>query len=195
MLREKLDKQIEKHANDGTFKTITAINQCNTEENCILMTESSLTIPATTYRGRILVLANNSVNLVPDIKANDQTKDGLIIFSSGKVSIDAENLRSTVGNLVYDEIDALVISYNQIIVPTGTEATPGIQQDGVKIIGSLLSFGNGSNPGVLLQRNLGLLNVTNPVLIVNYHPKYAKISEIFFGTETAIFKQEVGFKN
>lgn len=195
MLGEKLDKQIEKHSNDGTFKTITAINQCNTEENCILMTESSLTIPATTYRGRILVLANNSVNLVPDIKANDQTKDGLIIFSSGKVSIDAENLRSTVGNLVYDEIDALVISNNQITIPTGTEATPGSQQDGVKIIGSLLSFGNGSNPGVLLQRNLGLLNVTNPVLIVNYHPKYAKISEIFFGTETAIFKQEVGFKN
>ncbi|NLD25105.1 hypothetical protein GX656_00485 [Candidatus Dojkabacteria bacterium] len=195
MLGEKLDKQIEKHSNDGTFKTITAINQCNTEENCILMTESSLTIPATTYRGRILVLANNSVNLVPDIKANDQTKNGLIIFSSGKVSIDAENLRSTVGNLVYDEIDALVISNNQITIPTGTEATPGSQQDGVKIIGSLLSFGNESNPGVLLQRNLGLLNVTNPVLIVNYHPKYAKISEIFFGTETAIFKQEVGFKN
>ncbi len=90
--------------------------------------------------GRILVLANNSVNLVPDIKANDQTKDGLIIFSSGKVSIDAENLRSTVGNLVYDEIDALVISYNQITIPTGTEDTPGSQQDGVKIIGSLLSF-------------------------------------------------------
>lgn len=195
MLKEKLDKQIEKHSNDGTFKTITAINDCNTEENCILMTESSLTIPATTYRGRILVLVNNSVNLVPDIKADDQTKDGLIIFSSGKVSIDAENLRSTVGNLVYDEIDALVISNNQISIPTGTEATPGSQQDGVKIIGSLLSFGNGSNPGVLLQRNLGLLNVTNPVLIVNYHPKYAKISEIFFGTETAIFKQEVGFKN
>lgn len=198
MLKEKLENQLERHAEDATFKTIGAVNQCNTGDNCILRAGSSLSIPAITYKGRILVFTDYPVTLVPDIKANDQTKDGLIIFANSEVSIDAEDIRSSVGHLVYDEIDALVISNNQISIPTGTEDTPGIQQDGVNIVGSLISFGNdlsSDNPGVLLQRNLGLLNVTNPVLIVNYHPKYAKISEVFFGTETAIFKQEVGFKN
>jgi hypothetical protein len=63
------------------------------------------------------------------------------------------------------------------------------------VSGSLISFAsNDNNRGILLQRDLGLLNVTNPVLIVNYHPKYAKISEIFFGKDNSAYKQEVGFK-
>jgi hypothetical protein len=31
-------------------------------------------------------------------------------------------------------------------------------------------------------------------LVVTYHPKYAKISEIFFGKDNSAYKQEVGFK-
>ena len=50
----------------------------------------------------------------------------------------------------------------------------------LRVSGSLISFAsNDNNRGILLQRDLGLLNVTNP-MVVTYHPKYAKISEILW---------------
>ncbi len=147
----------------------------------------------TNYQGKIIIFSDQDINVYPNIVAGDSQTDGLIIFSMKNINILGGNT-STASNLAVDTIDALLMAKGQIKITSGT-SDPEVQQDRVEVNGSLIAFGaNEVDPAILIERNLRLQNTNKPVLNVIYHPKYAKISELFFGTETAVFKQEVGFK-
>lgn len=169
------------------------------DEICVFWRDGNLTIGTdglvTTYSGKKLIYASGNITIYPDVKANDPAKDGLIILAGGDITIGGNDHNQT--PVYTDEIDALLLANRAISIPVEDSAfdDPSRQQDSLKITGSMLALGVG-NPdrSFNLLRNLGLLNPIHPVLIVNYHPKYAKISELFFGTDNKIYKQEVGFK-
>jgi len=176
-------------------------NQCS-GEICVFWRTGDLTIGTdgskTMYSGKRLIYASGNITIYPNVKASDPAKDGLIILAGGNITITGNN-RSNLTTLETDEIDALLLANGYISVLEGPDAEldPSIQQDALMVTGSMLALGS-TNPNPTrsfdLRRNLGLQNPLNPVLIVNYHPKYAKISELFFGTDNKIYKQEVGFK-
>lgn len=179
----------------GGFTTITSIGECTSEQKCIL---SASTVGAngvtTTYSGKIMVVSDGNINIYPDIVASNPATDGLIFFSGGNINIVGTHRKSTAASLLADRIEAMMIARNAIII-TKEDPNPSIQQDRVEIIGSLLGLGsNNTDTSVFVERNLGLQNINYPVLNVMYHPKYAKLSELFFGTDTTTYKQEVGFK-
>lgn len=172
---------------------------CNNPSGCVLYLTTDKTLGKTddttqTYSGKILVYTIENITVGPNLVAQNPAVDGLILLAAKNITVHSTKHSSTVGVVHYDRIDALMISKDQINIPDGLGADLGVQQDGVLINGSLLAFGETQNPSIYLKRNLGLLNISNPVLIVNYHPKYAKLSELFFGTDTTTYKQEVGFK-
>jgi len=194
------------------FKSITSLDQCGNKEVCIWESKESINIGSTnqtggpvtitTYQGKILVVSEQdiivrppiitipSIEIKPGIEGKNPETSGLILFAGGDIVINSES-RTTGGTVEYDQIEAFMISRGQIQISAESSSL----QDGVMVSGSLISFAsNDNNRGILLQRDLGLLNVTNPVLVVTYHPKYAKISEIFFGKDNSAYKQEVGFK-
>ncbi len=172
--------------------------QC-TDEICVFWRDGNLTIgtdnSVTTYSGKRLVFASGNITIYPNVKAIDPAMDGLIILAGGNITITGNNKNTIPAST--DEIDALLLANGYISVLEGPDAEldPAIQQDALIITGSMLALG-GTNPSRAfdLRRNLGLQNPLSPVLIVNYHPKYAKISELFFGTDNKIYKQEVGYK-
>jgi len=192
--------KFEKMKEKVTFGIVTANNlNCNNPSGCVLY----LTTPTTlgkiddttqTYSGKILIYTTENIIVGPNLVAQNPAVDGLILLAAKNITVHSTKHSSTVGIVHYDRIDALMISKDQIDIPHGLGVDKGVQQDGVLINGSLLAFGATQNPSISLTRNLGLLNISNPVLIVNYHPKYAKLSELFFGTDTTTYKQEVGFK-
>lgn len=192
--------KFEKMKEKVPFGIVTANNlNCNNSSGCVLYLTTPITLGKTddttqTYSGKILVYTTENITVGPNLVAQNPAVDGLILLAAKNITVHSSKHSSTVGAVHYDRIDALVISKDQIYIPDGLVADFGIQQDGVLINGSLLAFGATQNPSIYLKRNLGLLNITNPVLIVNYHPKYAKLSELFFGTDTTTYKQEVGFK-
>ena len=194
------------------FKSITSLDQCGNKEVCIWESKESINIGSTnqtggpvtitTYQGKILVVSEQdiivrppiitipSIEIKPGIEGKNPETSGLILFAGGDIVINSES-RTTGGTVEYDQIEAFMIARGQIQISAESSSL----QDGVMVSGSLISFAsNDNNRGILLQRDLGLLNVTNPVLVVTYHPKYAKISEIFFGKDNSAYKQEVGFK-
>ena len=194
------------------FKSITSLDQCGNKEVCIWESKESINIGSTnqtggpvtitTYQGKILVVSEQdiivrppiitipSIEIKPGIEGKNPETSGLILFARGNIVINSES-RTTGGTVEYDQIEAFMIARGQIQISAESSSL----QDGVMVSGSLISFAsNDNNRGILLQRDLGLLNVTNPVLVVTYHPKYAKISEIFFGKDNSAYKQEVGFK-
>lgn len=173
------------------LKPITTLSGCLPTEVCIMNSSSigSLT-GATTYRGKIIVVSEGDMTVTPDIKAGNPATDGLILFAKGNITINSTTTKSSFVTVGYDQLDAFMIARGQISIPK----EPANINDGLTIYGSLTSFARNVDPGILLHRDLGLLNVSNPVLIVNYHPKYTRISELFFGTDNSAYKQEVGFK-
>jgi len=149
----------------------------------------------TEYAGKILVVTNGDINVHPDIKAQNPASDGLVLFAGGNININSFS-KSGPGTLYYDQLEMLMLAKERINIPKET-LNQWNQQDGLKVFGSVIGLGVGDlgyEPAVFIERNLGLQNPFHPVLIVNYHPKYTNISEVFFGTETYVYKQEVGFK-
>ncbi|HNW33048.1 MAG TPA: hypothetical protein PKL44_02300 [Candidatus Dojkabacteria bacterium] len=168
---------------------------CPAGEKCIFSTSSiGIDGVVTIYSGKIMVISDGDINIYPDIVATNPATDGLIVFSGGTIRIVGANRKSNDVSLRTDRIEAMMIAKNGITI-TKESLNPSDQQDRVEIQGSLIGFGaDNTGTSVLVERNLGLQNINYPVLNVMYHPKYAKLSELFFGTDTTTYKQEVGFK-
>jgi len=144
----------------------------------------------TTYQGKLLILTENNVNIPMDLRAGTPD-DALIILTSKAVNIGKPKSGSTTFGT--DTIDAFIIAKGGINILSEIESDPGIQQDQVIVNGGLIGLADSGN-AINIARNLGLQNLNYPTLIVNYQPRYTKISELFFGTDTRVYKQEVGFK-
>lgn len=190
-----LSERYQKMSGAG-FIPIANIGQCTSVQKCIL---SASSVGAdggvtTTYSGKILVVSSGNIDIYPDIVATNPSTDGLIFFSGGNINIVGTHRKSDASSLLTDRIEAMMIARNGITI-TKEDPNPSTQQDRIEIIGSLLGLGSdNTGTSVFVERNLGLQNINYPVLNVMYHPKYAKLSELFFGTDTTTYKQEVGFK-
>jgi len=158
---------------------------------CVCQPTSDFTFSTdTTFNGKILILTTKNINIQANLTPYSPDS-ALIILTSGKVNIGKE--KSGVTSFGTDTINAFIISLGGIDILSEIGTDPGIQQDQVVVNGGLIGLSEAGN-AINILRNLGLMNISQPTLIVNYEPRYAKISELFFGTDTRVYKQDVGFK-
>lgn len=158
---------------------------------CVCQPTSDFTFSTdTTFNGKFLILTTKNINIQANLTPSS-SDSALIILTSGKVNIG--KVKSGVTSFGTDTINAFIISKGGIDILSEIDADPGIQQDQVVVNGGLIGLSDTGN-AINILRNLGLMNISKPTLIVNYEPRYAKISELFFGTDTRVYKQEVGFK-
>ena len=158
---------------------------------CICQPTSDFTFSTdTTFNGKFLILTTKNINIEANLTPSPPDS-ALIILTSGKVNIGKE--KSGVTSFGTDTINAFIISLGGIDILSEIDTDPGIQQDQVVVNGGLIGLSEAGN-AINILRNLGLMNISQPTLIVNYEPRYAKISELFFGTDTRVYKQDVGFK-
>lgn len=158
---------------------------------CVCQPTSDFTFSTdTTFNGKILILTTKNINIQANITPSSPDS-ALIILTSGKVNIG--KVKSGVTSFGTDTINAFIISLGGIDILSEIDTDPGIQQDQVVVNGGLIGLSEAGN-AINILRNLGLMNISQPTLIVNYEPRYAKISELFFGTDTRVYKQDVGFK-
>lgn len=159
------------------------------------------TIRDITYSGKIIAYSDGgeNINIEEDIKLPplaSEKKSGMIVFSDGSITVTGKT--ETSSELKTDTIDAWLLAKNNVIIEPGTgenSEPPHYYHDQVHVTGGIVAFGeSGSSPAFQLKRTLGLFNITDPVLIIDYHPKYSSISELFFGLHTPAYKREVGFK-
>ena len=136
----------------------------------------------------------------------DNSIEGCIFVASGDITIGAGDWKT--GNaegyekIRYDYIEAFMVAGNKIDIQLVDVFYPNtndriFMRDGLEIHGGLVAFGNNLNSGesaVQVNRSLVLFNNFLPTVVTSWDPRYAKLSEIFFGTSAAMYKREVGFK-
>lgn len=163
---------------------------CSEPQGCIWSDQKEIT--DITYSGNIIITGKN-IKISGDIKQSSDG-DSMFIFSTGSIEIGGEAL--TTSDVIHtDTIEAFLLAKDNIkILP---EAEEGNLHDRVVINGGIIAFGEGevTGPAFSLSRTLGLYNPTYPVITVNYHPKYAVASNLFFGLQRRAYKREVGFKS
>jgi len=181
---------------DSLKGSVSAI--CAGLENCLINSESSIVITSGFICDRrALIMSEKDITLGPNITTNGNNGSGCIFLAKDRILIGEGNYQSTSvspGTVGYDYIEGYLIAEDQIIIEKADDER--IIRDGLEIYGGMAAFGRNSvdDNAVSIQRNLRLLNYSNPTLAVTWDPRYAKISEIFFGLEAGIYKQEVGFK-
>jgi hypothetical protein len=192
--KRKLDQQL---AFENTPITQTTIAEgCPTGGTCVMYSEESIEVPeGYVCDARTLIMSEGSITITPDIETSGGGLNGCIFLSKDRIIIKEGDHLSTGDIVQYDYLEGFFVAEDQILIEQQTDLVQPIR-DGLEIKGGLVAFGRDStnSSAVLIQRNLRLFSYMNPTVVVTWDVKYAKLSEIFFGTEAAMYKQEVGFK-
>jgi len=143
-------------------------------------------------KGKILVVAEGDIVINPDLTAYDATS-GCIFLAKGDIKIKGGDYLSA-SRLEYDMVEGFFLSEN--VVSIEYVDVDKLKRDGLQIKGGLVALGRdtGGGASIDIKRNLRLYNYSYPTLVVSYDPRYSDISRVFFGTESPMYKQEVGFK-
>jgi hypothetical protein len=170
---------------------------CGEKENCVIYSSEDITINESFLCDRnTLVMSEKNIILNPNIIEPENTKSsiGCIYLAKGDILIEGGNRVSTSNQIAYDYIEGFLIADNQIFVKQ-VDLIEDIR-DGLEIKGGFIAMGSrdANIPSILLERNLRLYNMSHPTLVLTWDIKYARLSEVFFGTEAPMYKQEVGFK-
>ena len=176
-------------------KKIEALNLNCPSGICYLYTTENITIDGYNCTSKILVMSEGNITINPDITSSS-TSTGCIFVAKGNIIIGAGTYKTGVNtNVHYDYIDAYLMAQGQIIF--SLVDTDKSVRDGIEINGGMVAFGNEVTSGSAINvlRNLKLLNVSNPTVVLNYDYKYPNIATQFFGVEAPIYKQEIGFKS
>ncbi|MHC1716777.1 MAG: LamG domain-containing protein [Candidatus Dojkabacteria bacterium] len=187
-LTRKLDVQ------KDTLKNITAVSQCASSEQCLLYSTGDVNIPQnSTCNGMVLVVSEGDISITPNLESGNDSS-GCIFLAKGDILVKSGTYKSSVGNVRYDYIDGFLMAENKIEIEYAD--ADKLVRDGLELRGGLVGLGRDliRQPGVDIKRDLRLYNYSYPTLVVTHDPRYAKISETFFGTEVALYKQEIGFK-
>jgi hypothetical protein len=190
----------------GFLDGMTSISQeCDTEY-CYIRESGDLVVP-NSFRDcdkKTLVMASGDIYVQPDIlNGGDDNIDGCIFVSGGDIYIGAGAWKT--GNATgvtetkYDYLEAYMIADNMIdieLVDLMDGANIIYTRDGLEIYGGLVGFGRDVSGGSAIEvnRSFGLWNAYLPTVANTWDPRYAKLSEIFFGPGAAMYKREVGFK-
>ncbi|NMC09060.1 hypothetical protein GYA44_01885, partial [Candidatus Microgenomates bacterium] len=179
----------------STLKTITEVSECLAGENCLLEDTQSISVDkGTVCRGNVLVKSDENISLTPNITSGSATS-GCIFLAKGNIYIKGgDYLSGGSSEVKYDRIDGFLIAEDTIEVEYVDQSR--IVRDGLEIHGSVIALGRNQENTVALnvRRDLRLYNYTYPTLVVSTDAKYMKIADRFFGTESPIYKKEVGFK-
>ncbi len=193
------------------------------DKPCYMETTGTVKIPKNfVCDGKALIMVDGDIHIEPDIvngstqtvrnpitgKYEDKLEnniEGCIFVASGDITIGAGDWKT--GNATgyeeirYDYIEAFMVAGNKIDIQLvdikDSWGDPLYMRDGLEIHGGLVAFGNNLNPGesaVQVNRSLALFNNYLPTVVTSWDPRYAKLSEIFFGTSATMYKREVGFK-
>lgn len=170
-------------------------NQECTEDLCYYSTDSDIAFDTDfECTGNTLFISQGNITISPkqaeagDIQTNNNTaciyvaKNNIIITNTGHEPNSKE--------LSYDFLEGFFVAENQIILNNGT--TDEDKKYGLEIEGSLIAFGTEEARSIQNNRSLKALNLISPSLLVNYHPKYSKISEELIGTISSTYLKEVG---
>lgn len=203
-LKKKFDTILEQEGSTLTSfnigSTDTKVSSSCTADNCYMYSASDISIPSGyVCDRRAIFISDGNINIDPDITSSpnpsNQNISGCIFLAKNNIVIGAGTYKST-SNTAYDYIDGVLIADNQIIFSLTDQDKNN--SDGIEIGGSLIAFGSNtssSDSAISLRRNLGLYNQTKPTLVLSYNNKYTSISQIFFGKQFSLYKQEVGFKS
>ena len=184
-LFEELDRKL-KNSMSKDLEKITNPLACNNLKGCYFSSENDINIGGT-YSGKILIYSEKGITITGELKATSNN-DAMFIFSKGNIVVNDGRVSNST-----DRIDAFLMAKGRITIAQDADANKN--HDQVLIVGGLTAFGiDGGSPAFILERNLGAENPLRPALILNYHPKYTKFAELFFGVDTSVHKREVGFK-
>jgi hypothetical protein len=178
-------------------------------QNCFVYTDVDIDIPKNYVCDKnTLIMTEGSINIEPDVYhrlEDDNDISGCIFVARNNITIGAgdwkSGLASAVEEMKYDYIDAFMLAENKVSVPLMdvlTDSGSKIEyRDGLEVYGGMVAFGRDLDPGesaIDVKRSLRLYNNYMPTVATTWDPRYAKLSEIFFGTSSVMYKQEVGFK-
>ncbi len=179
----------------STFKEITTISQCNTNEICYIHDTEAISIPSNTIcKGKVLIVSDENINISPNIESGIDKTSGCIFLAGKDIVIEDGEYISQEGSVKYDYIDSFLIAEGGIEIEYADGGNS--VRDGLEINGGIIATENRLNAdvGIYLRRNLRLFNYTNPTMLINYDYKYVKMAEKFFGRDSLLYKQEVGAK-
>jgi len=189
---------------------------CGNSDICAIYSKGPITLKNATQEGdeeeldtfvcdrKALIMSESDIHIEPDLINSDDPFVGCIIIANGNVTIGSGGYKSKEpdpgnyedpGVVGYDYIEAFIMAERQIILNHADRGK--LVRDGLEVRGSLISFGTGLDSldkSILIERSLKLHNLTNPVLVMLWDVRYAKISEYFFGKDANLYKREVGFK-
>lgn len=170
--------------------------KCLGNENCIISSSDNIVVPSGfECQNNTLILSGGNIILEPNVNSSEGGIKGCIFLAKGDIEIGQGDYQSLGSDTVrYDYLDAFLIAERQIVIKEGD--LDKAVRDGLLIFGSALAFGRdlADTSAIVLNRNLRLFNYDNPTLVVSWAVKYTELAEIFFGTESPLYKQEVGFK-
>lgn len=195
---------------DAEIRTLGSV--CKESKVCVIYSKDSITLANKSNDGeketffcdrKALIMSEGDIHIEPDFVNVDPAvgkMTGCIIIANGNITIGEGQYRSVPGRIGndggvvgYDYIEAFMIAEGQILIQSADRNKA--VRDGLEIKGSLVSFGTGvEEKSIYIQRSLKLHTLTNPVLVMLWDMRYAKISEYFFGKDSNLYKQEVGFK-
>jgi len=179
----------------GTTKIATPTSSC-ASGICYVYSTNNITLnTGFNCTSKILVMSEGDITINPDITSSS-TNTGCIFLAKGNIYIGAGTYKTGINtNVHYDYLDAYLMAQGQIIF--NLVDTDKSVRDGIEINGGMVAFGNGVTSGSAINvlRNLKLLNISNPTVVINYDYKYPNIATQFFGVEAPIYKQEIGFKS
>jgi hypothetical protein len=179
-----------------TGEKVSDADGCSKGDACVMYSEEDIVIPdGYTCDAKTLIMSEGNIRVTPTINSEGEGLEGCIFLAKDRIIIKEGDHLSTGDIVQYDYLEGFFISEDQILIEQVNDLEQVIR-DGLEVKGGLVAFGRDSknSSAILIQRNLRLFSYINPTLVITWDVKYAKLSEIFFGVEAPMYKQEVGFK-
>jgi hypothetical protein len=168
-------------------------------ERCLYKTTEDITFDSDfTCTGNTVFVSEGNITISPQVVGTvaQNNNTGCIYIAKGDITITNSGHEAITDEIAYDYLEGFFIAENQIIIEAGVTADD--RKYGLELEGSLIALGRDNVGGQAIEnsRTLKAYNAISPSLLVNYHPKYSKLSTDLVGDEAFIYIQEIaGYKN
>ncbi len=175
----------------GISGNLTTAGGCNPSASVCISRSENLTVGSSTTPficdSKALFFVNGDLTIDNEILNSNVNRDSCIFVVNGNVEINEGMQRSTAGQIQYDRINAYIIANGTVTIDPELGDR---KYDGLYIGGGIYS-----NSGLNMGRSLKLVDRNiYPALLVNYHSKYAVLSNLVFGNQIDITQTEIGYK-
>jgi hypothetical protein len=177
---------------------LSSANDTCESEYCFYSTENDITLDSEfVCTSNTVFISDGDITISPinkettTVETNNDT--ACIFIAKNNIIITNEGHTSTTKEIAYDYLEGFFVAENQIIINSGN--TDEDKKYGLEVEGGLVAFGNTDSRSIQNNRSLGAMNLISPSLLVNFHPKYSKISEELVGTMATTYIKEIGLDN